>query len=86
MILKNRVCAMMFVVLGAIPAFALAQSADIVLLNGKVLTVDANFSTREAVAVRGERILAVGSSARIRRLADSRTEAIDLKGKPSCRA
>lgn len=81
MILKNRVCAMMFVVLGAIPAFALAKSADIVLLNGKVLTVDANFSTREAVAVRGERILAVGSSARIRRLADSRTEAIDLKGK-----
>ena len=41
---------------------------DLVLLNGKVLTVDAQFTVEEAVAVRDGRILAVGSSEDIRRL------------------
>lgn len=81
MMRKNGLRALMFAFLGAFPASALAESADIVFLNGKALTVDANFSTREAVAVQGERILSVGSSARIRRLAGPRTKVIDLKGK-----
>ncbi len=58
-----------------------ADSPDIVLLNGKVLTVDVNDSVYEAVAIKGERIAAVGSSKDIAALAGSRTRRIDLKGR-----
>ncbi len=58
-----------------------AQPADTVLVNGKVLTGDAAFSVREAVAVRDGRILATGSSAEIRKLAGNATRVIDLGGR-----
>src|ERR1051325_6591667 len=58
-----------------------AQSADAVLLNGKILTVDSQFSTREALAIRGGRILATGSTAEIRKLAGPATRTIDLQGR-----
>ena len=43
-----------------LPAVVLAQAPDQILYNGKVLTVDQNFSTASAIAISGERILAVG--------------------------
>jgi predicted amidohydrolase YtcJ len=54
---------------------------NLVLYNGKVLTVDAQFSVAEAVAVRDGRILAVGTSDQIKRLIGPSTRAIDLQGK-----
>ena len=54
--------------------------ADLVLLNGHVLTVDAQDSVAEAIAIRGGRIAAVGSSAGIEALAGPDTERIDLDG------
>ncbi|MCZ6485015.1 MAG: amidohydrolase family protein [Acidobacteria bacterium] len=57
------------------------QTADTVLYNGKVLTVDSNFSTAEAVAVRGNRIVAVGTDDEVLRLAGPNALKIDLKGK-----
>lgn len=59
----------------------LVKYADVVLLNGRILTVDAGFSVAEAVAVRDARILAVGSSADMRRLAGPSTQVIDLAGR-----
>lgn len=35
--------------------------ADIILTNGKIITVDTQFSIAQAVAVRGESIVAVGT-------------------------
>ena len=60
-----------------------AQSAppDQILVNGKVVTVDDTFSIAEAIAVRGNRIVAVGSNAEIRRLAGSGTKVVDVGGK-----
>ena len=81
MILKFRVFAIIFVVFGVLPFPAFAQSADIALINGKVLTVDADFSTQQAVAIQGERIVSVGSNFRIRSLVNSNTKVIDLQGK-----
>jgi predicted amidohydrolase YtcJ len=60
---------------------AFAQTADTVLLNGKVLTVDQQFSTQEAIAIREGKILAVGKSADIRKLAGSNSRVIDLRGR-----
>ncbi|MCH7804426.1 MAG: amidohydrolase family protein [Acidobacteria bacterium] len=53
----------------------------IILFNGKILTVDAEFSTVEAVAIRGESVLAVGDDDRILKMAGPRTQKIDLEGK-----
>lgn len=55
--------------------------ADMVLLNGAVLTVDRNDAVAQAVAIRGGRIAAVGTTAEIRALAGSATEVIDLRGR-----
>jgi predicted amidohydrolase YtcJ len=59
----------------------LIRYADMVLHNGKVLTADRNFTIAEAVAVRDGKILAVGLSADILRLAGPDTRRIDLRGK-----
>ena len=62
-------------------SLGLAQQADTVLYNGKIVTVDEQFSVAEAVAVRGDRIQAVGSDAEVLALAGPDTVRIDLKGK-----
>jgi predicted amidohydrolase YtcJ len=60
---------------------AFAQAPDTVLVNGKIVTVDAQFSTREALAIRDGKILALGSSAEMRKLAGPRSRVIDLQGR-----
>jgi predicted amidohydrolase YtcJ len=65
---------------GAIPA-ELMRYPELVLVNGKVLTVDAAFTIAEAVAVRGGRVLAVGTSADIRKLVGPATRVVDLAGR-----
>jgi predicted amidohydrolase YtcJ len=57
------------------------QSADTILVNGKILTVDSKFSTREAIAVRDGKITAVGSISDIRKQTGSQTRVIDLQGR-----
>jgi predicted amidohydrolase YtcJ/mono/diheme cytochrome c family protein len=54
---------------------------DMVLLNGKVFTADPARPWAEAIAIRGERIMAVGSSAEIRALAGAGTRRIELGGR-----
>jgi predicted amidohydrolase YtcJ len=60
---------------------AKAQQANIVMHNGKVLTVDANFSTAEAVAITGNKITAVGTNQAVLQQAGPNTLRIDLKGR-----
>jgi predicted amidohydrolase YtcJ len=57
------------------------DAADLVLLNGKVATVDRELGEVEAVAVIGDRIAAVGTTAEIRTMVGSGTEVIDLDGR-----
>jgi len=54
---------------------------DIILTNGKIITVDDRFTIAQAIAVRGERIIAVGGNQEIARLASDTTRRIDLRGK-----
>ncbi len=55
-------------------------AADLVLRNGKVVTVDDNVPDGEAIAVKGDTILAVGSNREISEFVGRDTEVIDLDG------
>lgn len=55
--------------------------ADLVLINGTVLTVDRSDSVAQAVAIRDGKIAAVGTTTQIKAMAGSATEVIDLLGR-----
>jgi predicted amidohydrolase YtcJ len=55
--------------------------ADLVLVNGRILTVDPNDAVVEAIAVTGGKIAAVGSTEQIKSRVGDRTRVIDLHGR-----
>ncbi|MBV9443694.1 MAG: amidohydrolase, partial [Acidobacteriaceae bacterium] len=59
---------------------AIAQSADTVYYNGKIITMWDQHPTVEAVAVQGDRFIAVGSNIDVLKTADAKTRKIDLHG------
>jgi predicted amidohydrolase YtcJ len=65
----------------AVPALKAQSAPDMILHNGKILTVDAQFSTVEAIAVQGDKIAAVGSNQEVLALAGPNTTKVDLKGR-----
>jgi predicted amidohydrolase YtcJ len=65
----------------AAAARAVPPQADVVLLDGKVFTADSTHLWAEAVAISGERIVAVGTSAEVRRWVGAKTNVIDLGGR-----
>jgi predicted amidohydrolase YtcJ len=54
---------------------------DLVLSNGKIITVDERFTIAQAVAIRGDRVVAVGTNQEITQLAGPNTRRIDLRGR-----
>src|SRR5262249_6554162 len=66
---------------GAASLCAQSATADLILSNGKIITVDDRFTIAQAVAVSGERILAVGTNQEIAQLAGPNTRRIDLRGR-----
>jgi len=58
-----------------------AQKADLVLIHGHILTEDATDSAAQALAIQGQRIVAVGKDAAIMALAGPATQVIDLQGR-----
>ena len=80
---KGRLLALagsLFVLAAATPR-AQQTPPDLILSNGKIVTVDERFTIAQAVAVRGDRIVAVGSNADIGKLAGAGTRRIDLAGR-----
>jgi len=57
------------------------QPADVIFHNGKVLTVNQSFSIAEAIAVRGNQIVAVGTNQQVMALSGPSTRVFDSKGK-----
>ena len=67
---------------GAIATLRAQQPApDLILTNGKIITVDERFTIAQAVAIKGDRIVAVGTNQEIAQLAGPNTRRIDLMGK-----
>jgi predicted amidohydrolase YtcJ len=63
------------------PAPVPAQTPDLVLTGGKVFTADSARPWAQAIAIRGDRIIAVGSDADVATLAGSATRRIELGGR-----
>ena len=61
--------------------FGQSRSADVVLRNGKIVTLDRSFTIVESLAIAGDRILAVGSNAAMEAFTAPATRTIDLRGK-----
>ena len=77
--IRTRQCAVWLITLAA--CRAPQHTADLVLLNGTVVTVDDAVPSAEAIAIHADTILAVGSTGDIAALVGSRTQVIDLEGR-----
>lgn len=55
--------------------------ADLVILNGNIITVDDKNPRAEALAVKGEKFVAIGTTSQIRELIGANTRVIDIQGK-----
>jgi predicted amidohydrolase YtcJ len=64
-----------------LPAGVRAQSADTVLVNGKVITLDGRSSVAPGIAIHDGRILETGTNEDVRKRADAHTKVIDLGGR-----
>jgi len=66
---------------GCVPIQAATSTAELVLTNGKVITVDPSNTIAHAVAVKNGKILDVGDTKKISRYVANNTQVIDLNGK-----
>ena len=57
------------------------ETADLILANGKLLLMDKDFSTVDALAISGDRIVRVGSNSEILKLRGPQTQFVDLGGR-----
>ncbi|MEM1119127.1 MAG: amidohydrolase family protein [Bacteroidota bacterium] len=57
------------------------ESADWIITNGQVITVDKDFSIHQAIAIKDGLVLKTGTSAEISALADDKTKRTNLQGK-----
>lgn len=71
------VCAIMVL----LSACTSADNTDMIFYNGKIITVDKDFSIAQSVAIGSDRIIAVGTDSEISKLAKKDTKKIDLQGK-----
>ncbi|MDQ2945345.1 MAG: amidohydrolase, partial [Acidobacteriota bacterium] len=77
----GTVCTTFWVVALLTPFLSAQPAADLVLLNGKIWTVNAGQPTAQAVACLGSRIVAVGSTSDVQRWVGASTRVVDLGGK-----
>ena len=71
----------MLLSLGLCGAAAGADEADLILHHGKVFTADRDSSVRQALAVKGDRLLRVGTDEEVLKTRGPRTAVVDLGGK-----
>src|ERR1700704_6528432 len=81
LISKTLMAGLLLTLAGSTVVRGQQAGADTILTNGKIITVDNKFTIPQAVAVRGDRIVAVGTNQDITRRAGPGTKRIDLGGK-----
>jgi len=65
---------------GGLDTASTNAEADLAIINGKVITVDKDFSVAEAVAVKDGKIIAVGLKSDVEKMIGENTKILDLKG------
>lgn len=68
-------------ILWIVSQHAFTQTADIILTKGKIFTSDTSKLYVQALAIKNNKIVAVGTDAEIQKLVDSKTKRINLQGK-----
>ncbi len=61
--------------------FPISSFADLIFYNGNIITMNKEYPIGQAIAIKGKKILGVGTNAQSIRLASRRTKLVDLKGK-----
>jgi len=82
--MKFYTTALIVVLLGALGFSSVPQASqpsDLVLKNGNIYTVDERRPKAEAVAIKGDRIVFVGSNRDVQKFIGKSTRVIDLKGR-----
>jgi predicted amidohydrolase YtcJ len=80
--MKKLICSITIISIIMIIPSKTNEKADLVIINGKVLTIDKDNPYSDAVAVQGERIIAVGKVKEIRSfITKGKTKVIDAKGR-----
>ncbi len=80
MMWKTLLAFVLALVAPAAPQQPQVAPADLVLTNGHVVTVDDAVPEAQAIAIKGDRVAALGSSAEMRRYVGPSTQVIDLHG------
>jgi predicted amidohydrolase YtcJ len=80
--MKNLIVSLSMLIMLTVNSYAQTMKADLVIINGKVFTVDEKNPYAQAIAVQGEKIIAVGTSSQISALIDKgHTKVIDAGGR-----
>jgi predicted amidohydrolase YtcJ len=80
--MKKLTISLSMLIMATISSYAQIQKADLVIINGKVLTIDKDNSFAQAIAIKEEKIIAVGNTAEISLLIEKCcTKVIDAEGK-----
>ncbi len=77
--MKNLILLLIFGIFVNLSVLAKQTAPDLILFNGEIFTSDTKQPNAEAIAIRGERILAVDSNDEIKKLAGAKTRLIDLQ-------
>jgi predicted amidohydrolase YtcJ len=81
MIKKIGICVLVLVFASCASDHTAGPYADRIFINGKIWTGDEANPAAQAIAISGDKILAIGTTAEIRSLASGETEVIDLKNR-----
>ena len=76
----RRILVFVLCIIGAFALYAQQTTPDLILSNGKIITVDERFTIAQALAIKADRIIAVGTNSDITRLAGPATRRVDLRG------
>jgi len=76
-----RICPILLFSLLSGLACTVENPAEMIIYNAKIVCVDAQSSQAEALAIKGDKILAVGTNKEIMKLADGHSRMIDAAGK-----
>jgi predicted amidohydrolase YtcJ len=79
--MKIRAVAVILAFFTALPATAQSETAQTVFVNGNIYTMNERQPRAEAIAVKGDRIVFVGSNADAKKYQTAETKTVDLAGK-----